>query len=128
MQILYDFVLRAENWYHYRENGINFPYVIKKHTKFANLQGHIFHILEHFATKLCNCTKFRMLFIAVVMNFIISILLKILSIMQWSNNVLATAPITDEYWFIVGRACENKVLTYWQKILRRFKVPWVTFI
>ena len=46
------------------------------------LQGHIFHILQHFATKLCGFTKFRMLFNAVVMNFTISKFLKILSIMQ----------------------------------------------
>ena len=46
------------------------------------LQGHIFLTLEHFATKLCNFTKFRMLINAVTMNFTILIFLKILSIMQ----------------------------------------------
>ena len=46
------------------------------------LQGHILHILQHFATKLCSFTNFRMLFNAVVMNFTISIFLKTLSIMQ----------------------------------------------
>ena len=46
------------------------------------LQDHIFHILQHFATKLCNFTKFRMLFNAVVMIFTILIFLKIVSIMQ----------------------------------------------
>ncbi len=35
-------------------------------------QGYIFHILQHFTTKLCNFTNFRMLFNAVVMNFTIS--------------------------------------------------------
>ena len=30
------------------------------------LQGYIFHILQHFATKLCNFTYFSMLFLAVV--------------------------------------------------------------
>ena len=43
----------------------------------------IFCILQHFATKICNFTNFRMLFNCVVMNFtIISIFLEILSIMQ----------------------------------------------
>ena len=37
------------------------------------LKGHIFHTLQHFATKLFN---------AVIMNFTISMLLKILHIMQ----------------------------------------------
>jgi hypothetical protein len=31
-----------------------------------NLQGYIFRILQHFATKLCNFTHFSMLFLAVV--------------------------------------------------------------
>jgi hypothetical protein len=30
------------------------------------LQGYIFRILQHFATKLCNFTNFSMLFLAVV--------------------------------------------------------------
>jgi hypothetical protein len=30
------------------------------------LQGYIFRILQHFATKLCNFTHFSMLFVAVV--------------------------------------------------------------
>ena len=60
----------------------------KKYTKFANLKGHIFHIPQHFATKLRNITKFRMLFNAVAMNFAISIFLKILSIMQSVHSEL----------------------------------------
>jgi hypothetical protein len=32
------------------------------YTKFATLQGYIFRILQHFATKLCNFTNFSMLF------------------------------------------------------------------
>jgi hypothetical protein len=35
------------------------------------LQGYIFHILQHFATKLCNFTNFNMLFLAVVMDFVL---------------------------------------------------------
>ena len=46
------------------------------------LQGYIFLILQHFATKLCNFTNFRMLFNAVVWNFPTSTFFKILSIMQ----------------------------------------------
>ena len=36
------------------------------------LQGYIFLILQHFATKLCNFSNYRMLFNAVVVNFHIS--------------------------------------------------------
>jgi hypothetical protein len=32
----------------------------------STLQGYIFRILQHFATKLCNFTHFSMLFLAVV--------------------------------------------------------------
>ena len=46
------------------------------------LHAYIFRILQHFAIKLCNFTNFRTLFNAVVMNFTISVYLKILSIMQ----------------------------------------------
>ena len=38
---------------------------------FRNLQGYIFRILQHFATKLCNFTNFRMLFLSVVMHFVL---------------------------------------------------------
>ena len=31
----------------------------------------IFRILQHFATKLCNFTNFKMLFLAVVMDFVL---------------------------------------------------------
>ena len=53
------------------ELNVNFVY--------KNLQAYIFHILQHFATKLCNFTNFRTLFNAVIMNFTISIFFKILS-------------------------------------------------
>ena len=45
-------------------------------------QGYIFHILQHFTTKLCNFTNFNMLFNTVVLNFTISKIFKSLSIMQ----------------------------------------------
>ena len=44
---------------------------VQKYTK-LNLktsQGYIFHILQHFTTKLCDFTNFRMLFNPVVLNF-----------------------------------------------------------
>jgi hypothetical protein len=44
------------------------------------LQGYIFRILQHFAAKLCNCTNFNMLFLAVVMDFVLLAEIKILSI------------------------------------------------
>ena len=48
------------------ENGSNFrtQYKTQKYTKLANLQGYIFRILQHFATKPCNFTHFSMLFLA----------------------------------------------------------------
>ena len=63
-------------------------YVEKIDSGIQILQGHIFHILQHFATKLCNFTKFRMVFNAMVMNFTISIFLKILSLMQSVHSKL----------------------------------------
>ena len=65
------------------------------------LQAYIFHILQHFATKLCNFTNFRTLFNAVLMNFTFSIFLQILSIMQSVHCVSffspknGTAALTD---------------------------------
>ena len=41
-----------------------------------NLQDYIFHILEHFTTKLCNFTKFKMLFQDVAMFLPVSIFSK----------------------------------------------------
>ena len=57
-QILYTFVLRAA--------GSNFRMQYKSIQNLQTLQGHIFRILQHFATKLCNFTHFSMLFLAVV--------------------------------------------------------------
>ena len=44
------------------------------------LQGNIFRILQHFATKLCNFSNFKMLFLAVVMDFVLLARIKISSI------------------------------------------------
>jgi hypothetical protein len=54
LQILYTFVLHAE--------------IATGHTQYKSIQnlqtleGYIFHILQHFATKLCYFTHFTMLF------------------------------------------------------------------
>ena len=40
------------------------------YTNFQTLRGHIFHVLQHFATKLGNSTNFRMLFLAIVKYFV----------------------------------------------------------
>ena len=44
-----------------------------------NSQGYIFHILEHFTTKLCSFTKFRMLFQDAVIFLPVSYFFKISS-------------------------------------------------
>jgi hypothetical protein len=64
LQILYTFVvLRAEIATIF---GTNVVGISARNTKYANLEGYIFRILQHFATKLCNFTHFSMLFLAVV--------------------------------------------------------------
>ena len=35
------------------------------------LQGYIFRILQHFATKFCNSTNFKILFLAVAKDFVL---------------------------------------------------------
>ena len=51
------------------KNG-NFPRVIQIYTNLQTLRGYIFHVLQHFATKLGNSTNFRMLFLTVVKYFV----------------------------------------------------------
>jgi hypothetical protein len=48
------------------ENGSNFRTQYKSIQNLQTLQGYVFRILQHFATKLCNFTHFSMLFLAVV--------------------------------------------------------------
>ncbi len=55
-------------------------HAIQKYTNLRNLKCYIFLILTHFATKLCNFTKFKMLFLAVVMDFVLLAQIKISSI------------------------------------------------
>ena len=69
-QILYTFVLRVEN------NILGYSF-LTDNTKLQ--KGYIFYSLQHFTIKLCNFTKFKMLFQAVVIFFPISIFLKISS-------------------------------------------------
>ena len=47
-----------------------FARVIQIHTNLQTLRGYIFHVLQHFATKLDNSTNFRMLFLTVVKDFV----------------------------------------------------------
>jgi hypothetical protein len=44
------------------ENGSNFRAQYKSTQNLRTLQGYIFRILQHFATKLCNFTNFSTLF------------------------------------------------------------------
>jgi hypothetical protein len=66
LQILYTFVLRAEIATIFAPNVVGSS---ARNTKvyLQTLQGYIFRILQHFATKLCNFTHFSMLFLAVVL-------------------------------------------------------------
>ena len=60
------------NCYHSLGNGVSFQYVIQKLTNFVNFRGSYF---SHFTTfRQQIFTNFRMLFNAVVINFIIFIL------------------------------------------------------
>jgi hypothetical protein len=64
---LYTFVLRAEIPTTF---GPKVVAISARNTKsiqnLQTLQGYIFRILQHFATKLCNFTNFSMLFLAVL--------------------------------------------------------------
>ena len=66
-----------------KPKGINWVLFSTRNTKcvqnLPNSQGYIFHILEHFTTKLCNFSKFRILFQDVVIFLPVSNFLKISS-------------------------------------------------
>ena len=53
----------AQKWY-------LFPSVIQFYKNLQTLRGYIFHVLQHFATKLANSTNFSMLFLTVVKDFV----------------------------------------------------------
>ena len=73
-QIWYTFVLRVENNTQLITLGYSFLTDNTKLQKICQVRkGYIFHSFQHFTTKLCNFTKFRMLFQAVVIFFPISI-------------------------------------------------------
>ena len=87
--------------------GINFLSVIQNIQNLQISQGYIFHILQHFTTKLCNFTKFKMLVNAVVMNFAISKFFKILSLCNRSFFMqLATQSHTQE--MLISEVCLAK--------------------
>ena len=66
-QIFCSFVLSVRNEYPRVSTGYYFPSVIYKCIQnLPTSQGYIFYCLQHFTTKLCNFTKFRMLFQDVV--------------------------------------------------------------
>ena len=65
-QILYTFVLRVESNTQLTPFGIHSSWIIQNYRKFANLAWLYFYSLQHFTTKRCNFTKFRMLFQALV--------------------------------------------------------------
>ena len=69
LPILYTFVLRAEIRTTFRVRVVQISAcIIEMYTKIANLQGYIFRIFQHFATKFCTFTIFDMIFSAVVMS------------------------------------------------------------
>ena len=80
------------------------PLVIQKYTKFANFARlYIFHILQRFATKLCNFTNFTMLFNTAVMNFPISTFFKILFIMEMVRSRKTKTMIFSAYQLASSR-------------------------
>ncbi len=67
---LYTFVLRVEIG-NYNLVAYQFTHVIQKYTNLPTLKGYNFRILQHFATKLCNITNSKTLFLAVVIDFVL---------------------------------------------------------
>jgi hypothetical protein len=60
---VHKFCTACGNCYHFRPKcGSNFRTQYKSVRKLRTLQGYIFRILQHFATKLCNFTHSSMLF------------------------------------------------------------------
>ena len=51
-------------------NTNTIPRVIQMYTNLQTLRSHIFHVLQHFATKLGSSTNFRMLFLTIVKDFV----------------------------------------------------------
>ncbi len=78
-RILYTFVLRAKICTTFESKVVR----ISERKKMQNLQGYIFLILQHFATKLSNSTNFEMLFLVVVMD---SLLDKNLVLYNWNHT------------------------------------------
>ena len=72
-QILYIFVLRAIKITIFEPEVVIFPTRNTKIYKICELRSAIiiFHILQHFATKLCSFTYSKMRFPAVVLDFVL---------------------------------------------------------
>ena len=75
-QILYTFVLRVENNTQLIALPVHFSRIIRNDRKLPTSEGYIFYSLQHFATKVCSFTQFRMLFQAVVIFSLISIFVR----------------------------------------------------
>ena len=84
--------------------------------RYKTTQDYIFHILQHFTTILCNFTKLKMLFNAVVMNFTISRFFKILAILQSLHCVMHSgvgstlAQLRSRYWIPKDRQEVKRVI------------------
>ena len=78
LQILYKIILGEKKRYHVSQN---WPEVILDNLKYIqNLQtsqGYIFIILKDVGAKLCNFTNLKMLFLAVVIDFVLLAKIKI---------------------------------------------------
>ncbi len=69
LQILYVFVLRAEVLTTFSSKVVIFSARNTKTYKIYKLRK-LFLILQHFSTKLCNFTNYKMFFLAVVVDFV----------------------------------------------------------
>ncbi len=70
-QILYTFVLRPEICATFELKVVQISARNTLYTKFAKFAGLNFRHFKHFVTKLCNFTSFKMLFLAIMMDFVL---------------------------------------------------------
>ena len=75
--VLYTFVLQAEICTTLSVRVVQISACNKCIQKWQILQGYIFRIFQHFATKFCNFTISDMIFSAIVMDFVFHVLMKI---------------------------------------------------
>ena len=79
---------------------VTFPRV-KQTIIYKTLQDYIFRILQHFTTKFCNSTNFKIFFLAVVKDFVLPAKFVLESIMQiiycgWTRTS-DLAPVIDTF-------------------------------